>query len=64
MAKFFSEIVDNVILSEIVKDGSYQVELKQPRNIKFHRKYWKLIEFTLYHLPEKFSFQIFFAPNP
>ena len=58
MAKFFSEISDNVILSEIVKDGAYQVELKQPRNIKFHRKYWKLIEFTRYHLPEKFSFQV------
>ena len=58
MAKFFSEISDNVIMSEIVKDGSYQVELKQPRNIKFHRKYWKLIEFTRYHLPEKFSFQV------
>ena len=56
--KFFSEIVDNVILSEVVKDGSYHVEIKQPRNIKFHRKYWKLIEFTLHHLPEKFNYTV------
>ena len=59
MAKFFSEISDNIILSEIVKDGSYQVELKQPRNVDFLRKYWVMLEFTIYHLPEKFNFQVF-----
>jgi len=58
MAKFLSEISDNRILSEKVKDGEYMVELKKPRNYRFLKKYFKLIDFTLYHLPEIFEYSV------
>ena len=56
--KFLTEIIDNRIMSEIVKDGEYQIEIKKPRNYKFLKKYWKLIEFTQFHLPEQFEYTV------
>jgi len=46
------EVRGNVIVNEQFKDGTYYINSAKPRNYKFLKKYWKLVDFTLFHLPE------------
>jgi hypothetical protein len=50
--KFFTEIVDNRILSKILKDGAYEVEFVKKRSPEQHRFYWGLMEFFAHHSSE------------
>jgi hypothetical protein len=51
--KFFTDIEDNRILSENVKDGYYKVSIDEVRNSRLNSKYWKMLEYTFNNLPEK-----------
>ena len=35
-----------------IKRDNVKVTIVQPRNVKFHNKYWKLMEFTAFNAPE------------
>jgi hypothetical protein len=47
--KFFTEIVDNRVLSKLIKDGAYEVEFVKKRSPEQHRFYWGLMEFFAIH---------------
>ena len=52
MAKFYTDIEDNRILSEFVKDGYYSLEIRKPRSAEHHRCFWSMMEFFSIHSPE------------
>ena len=56
--KFFTEIKNNTILDRNMKDGSYELEVVKKRNCKLLAKYWKLLQFACYHMPEGMKYTI------
>ena len=43
---------DLKIIQGLENDTDYKVKITRPRNVKFHRKYWKLLGLTIENLPE------------
>lgn len=48
---------DKEALKGLRLNETYQAEIKQPRNVKFHKKYWALINLVFTNLPEDFCIE-------
>lgn len=42
-------------IAKLKYDETYEVTIKQPRNIRFHKKFFALLNLTLVNLPEGFT---------
>lgn len=52
------EFKDNVPQSNTVLNGFYEVQKKQNRNGRFLKKYWKLLEFISFNIPEGIEYTV------
>ena len=52
------EFRDNVPVTNDKLNGFYKVQKKQNRNGKFLKKYWALIGFTAFHMPEDITYEV------
>lgn len=48
---------DKEALRNLKLNETYLAEIKQPRNIKFHQKYWALVNLVYSNLPEDFCIE-------
>ena len=52
------EFKNGIPVTDKVLNGFYEVQKKQNRNGRFLKKYWKLIEFTMHHMPEDITYTV------
>ena len=52
------EFINGVPQTDKPLNGYYEVKKKQDRNGLFLAKYWKLLQFTAFHIPEKYKIEM------